>query len=181
VATPGVALAVTVGSVPAAVEAQRRPIAEITERAGGTMIEVLEADRWWRRAADVTWPLEESQTSLTLRIGTRPTDVAKAHRALEAVGTAGAELRATADLANGVLHAALTPIEPRRVADVVGRTRDALASLGGSCVVEHAPAEAKRGLDVWGDVGSALGAMRRLKQELDPQNVLNAGRYVGGI
>ena len=67
------------------------------------------------------------------------------------------------------------------MADIVTRTRDALATLGGSCVVEHAPAAAKPGLDVWGDVGPALGPMQRLKRELDPADVLNPGRYVGGI
>ena len=47
--------------------------------------------------------------------------------------------------------------------------------------VEHAPAEAKAGLDVWGDVGPALGPMRRLKGELDPRGILNPGRFVGGL
>ena len=65
--------------------------------------------------------------------------------------------------------------------DIVTRTREALVTLGGSCVVEHAPVAAKPGLDVWGDVGPALGPMQRLKRELDPADVLNPGRYVGGI
>jgi glycolate oxidase FAD binding subunit len=63
----------------------------------------------------------------------------------------------------------------------VTRVRQALASLGGSCVIEHAPAEVLPTLDVWGDVGPALEPMRRLKSELDPAGVLNPGRFVGGI
>ena len=90
-------------------------------------------------------------------------------------------LRATLNVATGVLHATLAPIEARRVRDVVARVREALAALDGTCVVEHAPPEASPGLDVWGDVGPALEAMRRLKRELDPAGVLNPGRYVGGI
>ncbi len=179
-APPAGALAVTVGSVPAAVQAQGRGIAEVCGRAGGVLVEVPEADDWWRRAAEVTWPDGEAP-SLALRIGSRPTDVVKALHAVEAIGRAGGTLLATANLATGVLHATLAPVEASRVADVVGRTREALAGLGGSCVVEHAPAAAKPGLDVWGDVGPALGAMQRLKAELDPASVLNPGRYVGGI
>ena len=50
-----------------------------------------------------------------------------------------------------------------------------------TCVVEHVPLSVKPRLDVWGDIGPALGMMRRLKTELDPRGVLNPGRYVGGI
>jgi glycolate oxidase FAD binding subunit len=179
-APPGGAVAVTVGSVPAAVRAQSSEIAKISDRMGGAMIEVAEADDWWRRAIEVTWP-DGGRPSLALRIGGRPTAIVKALRAVEAVAPRGSELRATADLATGVLHATLAPVEAARVAGVVGRTREALAALGGSCVVEHAVEAAKPGLDVWGDVGPALAVMRRLKSELDPGAVLNPGRYVGGI
>jgi glycolate oxidase FAD binding subunit len=179
-APPPCALAVTVGSVPAAVRAQGREIAEACGRVGGALVEVPDADAWWRRAVEVTWPGGDAP-SLALRIGTRPTDVVKALHVVESVGPAGGALLGTANVATGVLHATLAPVEPSRVAEVVRRTREAVAALGGSCVVEHAPAAAKPGLDVWGDVGPALGAMQRLKAELDPAGVLNPGRYVGGI
>ena len=179
-APPGAALAVTVGSVPAAVRAQGAQVADICGRAGSAAIAVPEADAWWRRIADVTWP-EDPATSLSVRIGTRPTDTVKALRAVEAVWPPAGGLRATVDVADGVLHASGAPVEASRVGDVVARIRAALAALGGTCVVEHAPPDARAGLDVWGDVGPALEPMRRLKQELDPAGVLNPGRYVGGI
>jgi glycolate oxidase FAD binding subunit len=116
-----------------------------------------------------------------MRIGIRPTDAVKALRAVEAVQPGGGAIRATINLATGVLHTTVTPIEARRVRDVVSRVREALGALDGTCVVEHAPPDALPGLDVWGDVGPALETMRRLKQELDPASVLNPGRYVGGI
>jgi glycolate oxidase FAD binding subunit len=177
---PAAALAVTIGSVPEAVRAQGSQVADICGRAGSPAIEVPQADAWWQRIADVTWP-DGPATHLSLRIGTRPTDAVKALRAVEAVQPGGGAIRVTIDVATGVLHATLAPIEARRVGDVVARVREALAALDGSCVVEHAPPDALPGLDVWGDVGSALEAMRRLKRELDPAGVLNPGRYVGGI
>jgi glycolate oxidase FAD binding subunit len=177
---PAAALAVTIGSVPEAVRAQGSQVADICGRAGSPAIEVPQADAWWQRIADVTWP-DGPATHLSLRIGTRPTDAVKALRAVEAAQPGGGAIRVTIDVATGVLHATLAPIEARRVSDVVARVREALAALDGSCVVEHAPPDALPGLDVWGDVGSALEAMRRLKRELDPAGVLNPGRYVGGI
>jgi glycolate oxidase FAD binding subunit len=155
-------------------------VADICGRAGSAAIEVPEADRWWRRVSDVTWP-ESAATDLSLRIGTRPTDVAKALHAVEAIRPAAASVRATADVPTGVLHAALSPVDPLQAGGIVARVREGLAPLDGTCVVEHAPPEAMPGLDVWGEIGPALEAMRRLKRELDPAGVLNPGRYVGGI
>jgi glycolate dehydrogenase FAD-binding subunit len=177
---PDGALAVTIGSARAAVSSQGERIAEICIRAGSTAIEVPEADAWWRGVADVTWP-EDPATALSLRIGTRPSDVVKALRAVEAVHRTGGALRATIDVANGVLQVTVDSLEARRVGDFVARVRNALETFGGTCVVEHAPPDARPGLDVWGDAGRVLETMRRLKQELDPAGVLNPGRYVGGI
>ena len=53
--------------------------------------------------------------------------------------------------------------------------------LGGSLVVEECPLSLKALIDVWGDVGSSLAVMQRLKTALDPRATLNPGRFVGGI
>jgi glycolate oxidase FAD binding subunit len=179
-APPEAALAVTIGSVAEAVRAQGARVADICGRAGSAASEVPEADRWWRSVSEVTWP-EHPATDLSLRIGARPTDVAKALHAVEAIKPATTNLRGTADVATGVLHAALSPVDAHSVGGILARVREGLAALDGTCVVEHAPPEAAPGLDVWGEVGPALEAMRRLKGELDPAGILNPGRYVGGI
>lgn len=178
-APPPAALAVTVGSVPEAVADQARRVAEVCRAAGAEAIEVPEAEAWWRQVADAAGPTDPDR-SLVLRIGTRPTDLAKALRAVDAAAPDGG-LRATAEAANGVLHAVLDGVELARVAALVERIRAETAALGGTCVVEQAPAVAKASLDVWGDVGPALALMRRLKAELDPAGLLSPGRYVGGI
>jgi glycolate oxidase FAD binding subunit len=182
-AGPGAALAVSVGSVPEGVRAQAERIGEIATRGGGVATPAGEgdarADAWWRRVAETWWP--ESADAVVLRIGTLPGDVAKALRTVEAAGGAGWGCRAAAEVANGVLHATLRNGAAADVAPLVARIRDGLAALTATCVVEHAPAEVKPALDVWGDVGPALGPMRRLKAELDPQGILNPGRFVGGI
>jgi len=171
-------LGVTVGSVPEGVRAQGSRITEICGRGGGTPVPLAEPEAWWTAVAEGTWP--PAPGSLTLRIGTRPSDVVKALRGVEAAAGGTVSVRATAEIANGVLHATLG--DPGlRTAALVGRVREGLAPLSATCVVEHAPAAAKPGLDVWGDVGAALEVMRRLKAELDPQATLNPGRYVGGI
>ena len=39
----------------------------------------------------------------------------------------------------------------------------------------------KAALPVWDDAGPAGRIMQRIKAELDPQNLLNPGRFVAGI
>lgn len=52
---------------------------------------------------------------------------------------------------------------------------------GGNTVIQHAPADIKPGLKIWGETGSDLIAMQRLKQQLDPNRVMSPGRFVGGL
>jgi len=55
-----------------------------------------------------------------------------------------------------------------------------LEGTEGSLVVHHPPAAVCR-MEAWGDAGDALPLMRAVKQQLDPKNTLNPGRFVGGI
>jgi glycolate oxidase FAD binding subunit len=59
--------------------------------------------------------------------------------------------------------------------------RSTCRAMGGSLVIEACPPSLKDHLDVWGDVGPALAIMRQLKATLDPNGILNPGRFVGGI
>ena len=52
---------------------------------------------------------------------------------------------------------------------------------GGHAVLFAAPAELKRGLDVWGPAPEAFSLMREIKRRFDPGGLLNPGRFVGGL
>jgi glycolate oxidase FAD binding subunit len=64
---------------------------------------------------------------------------------------------------------------------ILRELRQLAAVRHGSVVVLHASDELRSQLDPWGEVGTALGTMRRLKQQFDPKGILNPGRFVGGI
>lgn len=67
------------------------------------------------------------------------------------------------------------------LAAALASARAALAARGGSLVLEEAPAEIRARVDVWGPPPAAFGLMRRLKERLDPDALLNPGRFTGGI
>jgi glycolate oxidase FAD binding subunit len=64
---------------------------------------------------------------------------------------------------------------------IVRELRQLAAVRHGSVVVLHASGELRSQLDPWGEVGTALGTMRRMKQQFDFKGILNPGRFVGGI
>lgn len=71
---------------------------------------------------------------------------------------------------------------------ITGRAIKAIEKLfahgrdAGSClVVQRAPTHVKGDLPTWGEAGSDLPMMKRIKQRLDPSGVMNPGRFVGGL
>ncbi len=58
--------------------------------------------------------------------------------------------------------------------------RGELQGHGGSLVLLHRP-EKMPAFDAWGNAGDALPLMKAVKEQLDPKNTLNPGRFVGGI
>jgi glycolate oxidase FAD binding subunit len=52
---------------------------------------------------------------------------------------------------------------------------------GGNLVVQSAPADLKKALPVWGEAGSDLPLMKRIRVELDPSGLMNPGRFAVGL
>jgi glycolate dehydrogenase FAD-binding subunit len=52
---------------------------------------------------------------------------------------------------------------------------------GGNLVVQRAPADLKKALPIWGEPGSDLDLMKRIRFELDPLGVMNPGRSAVGF
>jgi len=87
---------------------------------------------------------------------------------LVAQGTGLAEMRLDAadlHLLTNVLHALRGEVE----------------RLAGTVTVAQCPVTMKSELEVWGTIRDALPLMQRIKQKFDPGQVLNPGRFVGGI
>lgn len=113
---------------------------------------------------------------LALRLVVVPTAVAAAAAALRAAG-----LVVSTQPARGLVHAwrSLPADAEAAVAAAIAAVRGAAARGNGSWRVEAAPLAQKRDVDVFGDPGTPLALLRRLKAEYDPQGVLNPGRFAG--
>ena len=67
------------------------------------------------------------------------------------------------------------------VAAVLAEWRSIARAGGGHASIVSAPLPVKAALPVWDDAGAAGRIMQRIKAQLDPNNVLNPGRFVAGI
>ena len=71
--------------------------------------------------------------------------------------------------------------DPVQVAGALREIQAAAVSLGGDAVLERCPNAVKQYIDAWGSRRSGMAIMRRIKQQFDPENVLNPGRFIGGL
>jgi glycolate dehydrogenase FAD-binding subunit len=98
---------------------------------------------------------------------------------------AGFELAGVAHAGHGLVTLVLAPGGAPRpaaaTAAVLTEWRAAARARGGHLVVEWAPLGVREACPVWDPPGASVDLMRGLKARLDPQGVLNPGRFVGGI
>jgi len=83
----------------------------------------------------------------------------------------------------GMLHAYFHSEDHNNLSRVLIDLRSYVVSIGhgSSLVIETAPLEIKRLVDVWGPVRKDFMLMKAIKNMFDPRGILCHGRYVGGI
>lgn len=74
----------------------------------------------------------------------------------------------------------LDPSTPQagRLAGLIEKWRGLLNAVRGSVVIERGPAKLKNQVDAWGYRYKDLKLMKQIKNRLDPQEILNPGRFV---
>jgi glycolate oxidase FAD binding subunit len=149
--------------------------------------QLLEGDaetQFWsqttRSSRTLNPPINPPETSITLKASLLPTEVASWLTYLEQISLQQ-QLLATwrAHAGHGLIFAYLSGDATTLVSAVHTLRQEALKHQG-SLVVTDAPATIARQIDIWGPV-PAFDVMRNLKTRFDPHNILNPGRFVGGL
>jgi glycolate oxidase subunit GlcD len=131
----------------------------------------------WQSLSNVS---SRTQQDLGWSIRVRPTELPALMNevvALERDDAWHSTIRWHAGIGNGRLRVlARSPVYHQEALRALERLRQTAEDRGGCLVLEHAPIEIKREFDAWGSFGTAGELMKRVKQQLDPQNVLSPGR-----
>jgi glycolate oxidase FAD binding subunit len=143
---------------------------------GAVVLYDQQAQPLWQRMVEPSTPATGNGTPwLTVEIATLPSNTVAAIEALRTIDPA-VSLQARAG--TGLIVATLALPEPAQTRNLLEAiVRPAVAALGGHVVVRSAPAVAALNCrDVWGPVGPAQNLWARLKEQFDPQGILNPGR-----
>ena len=181
-------LAIRLGGRPRTLERMADECRTICQSEGPSSLEVLsEADHaaLWRKLADFGWD-EQTTPAIGCRASVLPSRVAELAQAIADTGSAeGLRPALVGHPAHGTMligwYSTGGDVSPEAAHGAFESTRALVHGLGGRLVVERCPAEAKARFDVWDERGEPVEIMRRLKGQFDPKNVLNPGRFVGGI
>jgi glycolate oxidase FAD binding subunit len=162
----GLGLIVRFQSMRESVTEQSKRLLEIGEKLGlqGTVYTDDEG-KLWEKLQQQMQP-NQNDTQITCKIGVSPTATVDILSQVE-VGLVhiGSGL--------GIIHFQ----DSSRIESM----RSLCEQNGGFLTILTAPIEVKQKFDVWGYKGNALGIMQRIKQQFDPTNILNPGKFVGGI
>ena len=87
---------------------------------------------------------------------------------------------------NGILYSYILPDKNLRsktgcLIEVIEKLKSEAVKNEGNLIVESSPLPVKKKINVWGELRSDYQVMSRLKEEIDPNGLLNPGRFVGGI
>ena len=173
------ALALRVMNVDKAVSEQMSLVKKVCNKARGQGVRIdgpLE-DKLWEEIVNYPWN-ESSGNLVKLKAGVLITDVPRVFSELErSADRKDTGAYASAKAGNGIVDITLKG-EPSSLVSLVKSLRNFAESLSGSLVIEAASPDLKREIDVWGDMGSGLGLMKRIKSNFDPGGILNPGRFI---
>lgn len=142
-------------------------------------VETLDdAQKFWRAIADMPATLRENfSDALLVRVSVPPKELQNALRILLETPNAPRIFShgAVASIYASFQDASASP--ETFIATLRARVHD----LHGHLVVEGAPPTVRKQINAWDDVGASFKLMQSLKRKFDPNNILNPGRFVGGI
>jgi glycolate oxidase FAD binding subunit len=173
----GVIAALFEGIEPAVQAQSSRAVEVLGSHGEARVLGEDDGDAFWEHFARRPWDAGD----VALKIGAPPADLAAVlDSVVGAAGRAGVEVRISGHAGTGITFVGLSG-EDAGLVEVVGEVREIRLRRTGSVVMQEAPLNVKRSLEVWGSGGDYLGLTRRVKEKFDPGYTMNPGRFLGGI
>jgi len=176
------------------VESVERQISEMSEKGkkhGALDTVVLNSDKhqtFWTALRNFSKLLiEDSPNLISLRSNFL---ISKSGEMIESyekiVRELGMDCALISHAGNGILYAYVLPGKNWRsktesLIELIGKFTAEVVKNEGNLVVESAPLVIKKKVDVWGLSRDDYRIVRRLKEQIDPSDIFNPGRFVGGI
>jgi glycolate oxidase FAD binding subunit len=123
-------------------------------------------EKLWQNCAEIT-SVTQSQAAVTCKIGIAP------------AATVGL-LKQIGDRHTATIHAAsgIGKLQLTGDYELLEQMRSHCQQNQGFLTILDAPQTVKQQIDIWGYSGNALKTMQAIKNQFDPQNILNPGRFI---
>ncbi len=170
-AMPDVSLAIRFAASEPTVRYQTDCVTQALDHSEATILSDEEAESFWTRVADI-----DRAANVTLKASLPNRRAAQGFEMMISIP----HKSVTADLGTGVIRTAFDAEDESAVA-AVEKLRAEIARMGGTLFIERASASMRRLSDAWGEVGPTAMLMKAIKENFDPQSLLNPGKFVAGI
>jgi glycolate oxidase FAD binding subunit len=159
----------------------------ISNGTGIRLLQQQEAKEWWSKftiiapSGNEATEHVESETEMSLKICTKNMDVPSVIQACDQLaGKFSTIVYAHGGVGHGVSRAYLKGT-PENLLAIVKQLRQDVKEKGGYVVIEHLPLTLRKEINIWGEKPSYFPLIEGIKRTIDPKNVLNHQRFVGGI
>jgi len=172
-------LAIGIKNVEKAVKDQISSLKTICDQNGGKgkVIRGAQEEKLWEDIRDFPWKLFKAGR-VVCKASVLIKQIPKVLETVKRLSDEnGIKTYISARAGNGILIISIKG-EVSSVIDSLNSLRGFLSSIGGHLILQEAPYEIKAGVSVWGDFGSGLSIMKKIKFNFDPNNLLNPGRYI---
>lgn len=151
---------------------------------GGTfsILQQEDAHLFWQAFYDLYPGLDtvNKTKSAAVKIGLKNMDVFELLEVTEKLNSSQFHILAHGGLGYGISQVYLYG-EFDRILSAIKEIRTLTSAKGGYAIVKHLPFSERLKINIWDDNPSYFFLLKNIKEKVDPNNVLNEKRYVGGI
>tara|TARA_B100001559_G_C16480064_1_gene613289 strand:- start:461 stop:1699 length:1239 start_codon:yes stop_codon:yes gene_type:complete len=140
----------------------------------------IEEDEWLN-IQDYGWI--DSENVVLGRINCLPTDTVKILQQINllSLDNTKQKIHTLTNSKRGLIKYKLPVENIEDTTQTIQYIRDNVRKYNGYTVIENSGTFDKNKLNIWGDLPDSFPLMKKLKSEFDPVNILNSGRFIGGI
>lgn len=181
-------LVVGLDSHPKAIAWQRNQVQWIAKQSGVVGVEIIQEHQAAKLAESMrTFPqTNPSQQVVVCKVNLRMSDIEDyIGLVLDVTSALECTVRVMGLMGTGQVYFVFSEfvdtVKSEMMASTLAELRKHASRVGGNLILETAPVEVKRDIDVWGAVGSGSEIMKKIKAQFDPGRLLHPGRFADGI
>ncbi|MDZ5472033.1 FAD-binding oxidoreductase [Bacillus sp. 31A1R] len=179
-------LAISLEDVESSVHYQEKYIQKVQPaNSNFSLLKKQEAEDFWNRFYNIgpngVNLVNQQQTEATLKIGVVNLDILTVLKESQLAADAfKLEIQGHGGLGHGLcqLHLKGTSED---VTAAIQHLREFVSTIGGYVVVKHLPFHLRQKVKAWGEKPAYFLLLEGIKRTIDPNQILNVNRYVGGI